>query len=125
MAKAQTAPNHKPDKPIRITKLMELVAELAVALGVRNINALESCWVHQFDTHWLIAANGHKEYKIFASQHGPINVPPFSVWVEFNGWPAGVFDAHGGTFAAGAAANEQTFSAALRSAIDAAKRKAT
>ena len=42
---------------------------------------------------------------------------PFTIYVEYNGWPAGVVDAGGGVIAAGAAANEDAFIAACREAL--------
>lgn len=37
--------------------------------------------------------------------HGP-EVPPFGIYLEFNGWPAGVVTPGGGCIAAGGVANE-------------------
>lgn len=55
--------------------------------------------------------NGHKTP--MRCSHG-IEVPPFSVYVQFNGWPAGILDAGGGVLAAGEAANEKNFIDALK-----------
>lgn len=44
-------------------------------------------------------------------------VEPFSVFVTWNGWPAGMFDAGGGVVAAGAAANEAALCAWLREGL--------
>ena len=41
------------------------------------------------------------------------NLPPFTMRVSYNGWPAGLVDANGGIIAGGKAANEDTFIAAL------------
>jgi hypothetical protein len=43
-------------------------------------------------------------------------VPPYSAYVEYNGWPFAVFDALGGVAGAGTHANEDTFIAAVKAA---------
>jgi hypothetical protein len=96
-----------------IAVAMGLVAELGAALGVSKINELSGVWAHAVDAHWTIALNGHKEPK----EHQAMSIPPFYCAVWFNGWPAGLFNAFGGTIAAGSAANERTFCAALKRAI--------
>lgn len=101
-----------------ITEALIAVAELAEALGVRAINRLEGCWEHQIDSRWWVALNGHRQP--IESSHGP-TVEPFACYVEFNGWPAGVCTAFGGQFAAGAAANEETFLEAVREATERAR----
>lgn len=47
------------------------------------------------------------------------NVPPFHAKIVFNGWPAGLISPFGGIFAAGRAANEETFIAAIREQLKA------
>lgn len=42
-----------------------------------------------------------------------LNGKDFQAKIEFNGWPAGIIDPHGGIIAAGEAANEDTFIAAI------------
>lgn len=100
------------DKPVCVA--IDKVAELSIALGVAPINNLDGCWEHQVDSHWWIALNGHKE-PIKTSKG--VEVEPFSCYVEFNGWPAGIFNPFGGGFAAGELANEDTFIEALEKAI--------
>ena len=94
------------------------IAELATALGVSKIGQLPGCWEHQVDERWWIAVNGGKEAR--ANSDG-FEVPSFSAVVKFNGWPAGVIDPYAGVLAAGAAANEDTFIAALQAATALAK----
>jgi hypothetical protein len=101
------------------------VMELAQALGVSNINRLDGCWTHRVDDQWWVAVNGHSTEQPAvspdgASGHVPVNVPPYGCYVEFNGWGAGFFDPFGGTFAAGSAANEDTFIEAVKRARGAA-----
>lgn len=100
---------------IKITQCMSVVAELALALGVKSISKLPGCWEYQIDERWWIAANGHRESTV-CSKGGPI-IPAFYVYVEYNGFPAGLFNAFGGQLATGIGANERIFCTAIRKAI--------
>ena len=91
----------------------------AAAKGAKNIFQLPGCWESDVDGHWWIAINGHTE--TVSSSRGQ-DVPPFSVVIEFNGWPAGIIGPDGGVIAAGGAANEDTFIAALKASKGAADR---
>ena len=92
-----------------IVKIFALVGEYAFELGIRNINKLSGCWEKQIDKSWFIAINGHsRKIKINTSQMD-FELEPFSVYVEYNGFPTGVFDASGGEFAAGPKVNEDYF----------------
>lgn len=97
----------------RIVEAMMRVVELAEKLGVTKINEMDGCWEHQVDEKWWIACNGHQETT--RNSHGA-EVPPFHVYVEYNGWPAGLINPRQGVIAAGEGANERTFIAALRKA---------
>ena len=92
-----------------------LIADLAAALGVRNISQRGGCWEHAVDDRWWIAVNGRVDRSVPCS-HGNA-VPAGHCYVEFNGFPAGLFTPFGGMIAAGTVANEETFCAALRAAI--------
>lgn len=63
---------------------------------------------------WRIVFNGTGEAR--KPDDGP-ELPPFSVYVEYNGWPAGIIDPAGGILAAGDAANEDTFIAAIEAEL--------
>jgi hypothetical protein len=89
------------------------IADFALARGVRSIKDLPGCWHYKVDEQWEMWLNGHREPVTLG--HGP-EVPPFSAYIEFNGWPAGVTDAAGGWFAAGSIANLDAFERALDSA---------
>lgn len=91
------------------------VCELATTLGARNIKDLPGCWETQIDGRWYVAVNGHN---VETKTSRGAEVPPFHCYVEFNGWPAGIFSPRGGVIAAGAAANEDTFVAACQKRID-------
>ena len=87
--------------------------DLAIRCGATEINKLPACWEHQIDDSWWIAINGHDtETKCSTGAR----VPPFAVYVKFNGFPAGIILPRGGKFAAGIVVNEETFVAALRAA---------
>jgi hypothetical protein len=94
------------------------LAELAEHDGVETISLFPGCWTRQIGKHWWIAVNGHKQPMKASSPKGAskgdgIMVEPFHCYVEFNGWPAGIFSPYGGALAAGEAANEGTFIAAI------------
>lgn len=67
-------------------------------------------WTDATFKQWWVAFNGHPEKK--ATSKGQ-QVDPYHCYVEYNGWPAGVFTPYGGVIAAGEGANENTFIAAL------------
>ncbi len=96
-----------------MTEVFSKVVDLAQALGVESINELDGCWTYQVSDKWLLKVNGHgREVD---------GVPAFHGYVEYNGWPAGVFSAQGGTIAGGANANEDALIEALDQAIEAAR----
>lgn len=90
--------------------------ELGFALGVRDINKLPGCWELQVDDNWWIAVNAGHDTPIECSHR--VMVDPFVCYVEFNDFPAGFFNAAGGTIAAGEAANERSFIQALKDATE-------
>ena len=88
---------------------------LAEAMGVRNIKALPGCWEVVIDEQWWLAVNGHKEPTACSPSDGrSVAVPPYSVYVEFNGWPAGILNIGGDEIVAGAAANEDALIDAIK-----------
>jgi len=87
------------------------IADLCIALGAAPANRFEDCWELRIDSQWEIAFNGHEESR--RSSYGVV-VQPFHCYVQFNGWPAGVFGPLGGVIAAGECANEDTFLEAVR-----------
>ena len=88
-----------------------LVVELALKRGAPK--PLTGLWTCEVDDHWAVALNGGDE----DAKWGGFTIPRFHCAVTFNGFPAGLFHAFGGTIAAGRAANEATFCAALRRAL--------
>lgn len=99
------------------------VVSLAAALKITDIMHLPGCWELQIDDRWWIALNGHKVPTPTSGEPhgegGPDGVPPFSCYVEYNGWPAGILDYEGGEFAAGEGANPATFVAACKTRAEA------
>ncbi len=92
------------------THAFTLLADLGLKDGVAPINQFDGCWERQIGD-WWIALNGHREER--KCSHGG-TVPPFKCYIEWNGWPAGLIGPYGGVLAAGAAANEDTFIAAIK-----------
>jgi hypothetical protein len=86
------------------------LCNMGIALGAAPMNKHAGCWEHQVDKQWWVAFNGHPEAK--KTSNGQ-EVDPFHCYVEYNGWPAGVFTPYGGVIAAGEGANENTFIAAM------------
>ena len=93
--------------------LFMLLARLATKDDAAPLNKHPGCWERGIGS-WWIAVNGHRD--AIKCSHGA-EVPPFNCYVEFNGWPAGLFDPRGGIIAAGDAANEETFAAAVEAEI--------
>ena len=78
------------------------------------MNQYDGCWECEIDPRWHVAVNGHKDAR---EATDTTSVPPFSAYVKFNGWPAGIIDPFGGCMAQGAIANEDTFIEAVEAAI--------
>ncbi len=93
-----------------------LICDLHKKDGGPPVGKLPGLWHRKVDRRWSIWVNGHMEPM---KMDGRIAIAPGDCYVEFNGWPAGSFSMiHGeGVLAAGAAANYETFCAALKNAI--------
>lgn len=101
---------------------MECVFALAEQLGVTNLakNYAGRLWEHKVDEQWMFAINANR---VKVKTTSGVDVDPFHMYVEFNGWPAGVVGPSGeGEFAMGAAANVDTFNAAVIAAAKAARK---
>jgi len=97
-----------------LSDLWSAVMDLAKRDGVIPLNALPALWERKVDSEWYIACNGHKEPMETTLTPTPIRVLPFHLYVEFNGWPAGVMTAYGGQVCAGTEANMDTLVEAVR-----------
>jgi len=98
------------------------LAKLAEKDGIGPLNTLPGCWTRQIGKQWWIACNGHKQTMKAISQDGAsqgdgVAVGPYQCYIEFNGWPAGFINPFGGAMAAGDAANEAAFIAAIDAEI--------
>lgn len=102
-----------------IEDIWEAVFALAQADGVAPLNKHPGCWYRRLDQRWEIAINGHGEPVTHPFEGCPHEVPPFSIFAMFNGWPAGIIDPFGGSICAGELANIDSFVAALRTAAKA------
>lgn len=111
---AHLARNPLSDLPVSLDKSSEVaqemfleLAELAKEDGLPTIRGL---WEKKLDDDWKFAVNGAKSPQITTIMTAAHRVPPYTLYVEFNGWPAGQLhpDA-GGWFCAGAEANAARF----------------
>lgn len=85
---------------------IELV-NAGVRMGVENIKDMPGCWENgDPNDGWFVALNGHKE-KVKCS--AGVEVEPYTAYVSWNGWPAGILGPNGGVVAAGEVANEDAF----------------
>ena len=72
------------------------------------------CW-HRIVGDWEIWVNrGKKPQK---KEPGSPSIEPYSAYIEWKGWPAGIIDPYGGIIAAGEGANEDSFIAAIEAEI--------
>ncbi len=98
--------------------VFDAIVKMCSRLGVRNISTLDGCWTYKIDDEWWVAVNGQTTPQTAISptdiefNRQGTEVDPFTAYIEYNGWPAGIVDPYGGTFAAGDAANAETFVAA-------------
>ena len=108
------------EQPMQICTAFMKIIDLADHLGVKDIQSLRKPWVHIIDEHWTVAVNGQNVLqRVDPMHHMSIDdLLPYHAAVWFNGWLAGIFSPAGGTFAAGTAANEETFAAAIDAAIN-------
>ena len=89
------------------------IVELGIALQIAPLDQHDGCWEADVDEHWFIAVNGHPEPRLMRKDQNLPPVQPYTVYVEWNGFPAGILTYSDGCIAAGAAANEDTLIAAL------------
>ena len=106
-----------PPMSVLIDTLMRYVEHIGVELP---LSKHPECWEHQLDEQWRLFWNGHDTPK--ESSTGS-TVPAFHLYVEYNGWPAGVVPPVGsGWIAAGDCANEDALIAVLEAKLATAPR---
>jgi hypothetical protein len=93
----------------KINEIFVLAAELAIKDGAVPV---EEMYERKVDNNWTIVINGSKEKK-----YKGLDIPPFCMYVEFNGLPAGLLDPWDGVIAAGKEANEDALIRALKVAL--------
>jgi|SRR5262245_9751187 len=103
--------DHPSTKPLFV-----LIGELAEKDGVMPLHEhrQHTCWERKVGNEWWIAVNPHEGTK--RCSRGA-NVDFGHCYVEFMGFPAGLFTPWGGTIAAGTVANEESFAAALEAEL--------
>ena len=98
---------------IQIPEVLSKIIDLALREGVESINEYPGCWYRKVDERWEFWMNAHGE--TIDTEQG-VSVPPYEVYVQYNGWPAGFVGPSGGIIASGPNANEDAFIAALEGA---------
>jgi hypothetical protein len=93
-------------KLIKDNHIAQGLLAYAMFNGATSIAMKEGLWENKVDEHWVVKCNG-KPHKVD-------NIPAFSWYIEFNGWPAGIMSIMGdGVLCAGEAGNEENLRQAL------------
>ena len=98
--------------------LWQHLAELATLHG--RADTPNTLWVLELlpNRLWILAANGDPEPLPYTDPSGiTYQVPPGSVWVQCDGWPAGIIDMNGATLPAGTNNNAAALLRAMRDHI--------
>ena len=84
--------------------------------GAPPLAFLPGLWERRIDDQWAVWVNGHPTSMKLPSGG---ELAPYDCYVQFNGWPAGIFSmATGeGSFAAGRIANYEKFLEAITKAL--------
>ena len=93
--------------PEVLCRFIELTEAMRVPLPM---SVHPGCFTLQVDADWYLVMNGHET----AQKHADTEVPPWTLYVEFQGWPAGYVNPSGGIIAAGGDATEQALIEALK-----------
>lgn len=78
----------------QVKELFVAIMKYGVATGATRIDLLPGCWERQVSDECWISMNGHKEP--IKNSKGHI-LHPFQIYIEWNGWPAGIVEPGGGT----------------------------
>lgn len=100
---------------VELGKLIEALFRWASAHGAEQLAGHPGIWEHAVDETWRVAINGHR---VTEQASDGVDVPPFHVYLSFNGWPWALFHPAADSIATGhgEAANSATFLAALQAA---------
>ena len=95
----------------------ELIFEIHKRDGIPGIGKLPGLWERTLDSRWKFWVNGHMETLKTLGKETPVH--PGDCYVEFNGWPAGIFSliTGEGVICAGTEGNYENFCKALRAAV--------
>lgn len=97
-----------------VIEAFSIAISYLLSMGYTKANEYDGCIEQQVDEHWWIALNGHNTPQVIKKNN--MIAQPYHIYIEFNGWPAGVMTPFDGQIAAGECANEATFIQALTSA---------
>lgn len=104
---------------IYVSEAYYLLTEYCYQQGHRDIKDLEGCLEVQVNQQWWFAVNGHREPMKCSKD---VEVLPFNIYLEYNGWPAGMVGPDGGVIAAGSEASEDDLIKALKEKDDEAEK---
>lgn len=94
----------------KINEIFVLAAELAIKDGAVPI---EEMYVRKINDSFTIVINSDKE-----REYKGMKIPPFHMYVEYNGLPAGLLDPWDGFIASGKMVNENALIKALKTALE-------
>jgi len=99
----------------------ELICQLHAKDGGPPIGKLPGVWHRKLDERWRIFLNGHMDRRLVYEEQPGLTIGPADCYVEYNGWPAGIWNivTGEGCIAAGEVANYETFCQALQAAVNA------
>lgn len=100
---------------MNVSEAFMAIVELGTALGIPPLCQHVGCWEHRLDDRWFIAVNGHRTPMKTAAG---VEVPPFTAYVERDGWPAGLINPSGGAMVGYDGEAEDELIAALRKATE-------
>ncbi|WP_427340957.1 hypothetical protein [Caloranaerobacter sp. DY30410] len=93
-------------------ELFVYVSKLANKLGISPIK--DTIWEHQIDDKWKIVVNGHDTIQ----NYNGLDLEPFHMYIEYNGFPAGIVNPYDGIICAGSEANEDKLIEAIKLALN-------
>jgi hypothetical protein len=98
-----------------VTEVMDALAELHISRGLPPLNELPTPYEYGKIGKWELVINGSREDATWSREEGAVTIPPFTLYVEYNGWPAGMINPYEGEIlAADGEANEQGLIEAIR-----------
>ena len=101
----------KPWTSGRLAWCTSLIAQLTIRLNLAPVPA--TGLTIKIDDRWTVTIANKETVR----SAGGVEVPPFCVYIEFNGWPAGIINPFEGSIVAGEAANEDALIAALQARL--------